>query len=93
MNGPVQEAPEGVFAAEHGVKTTLDPDNEYTPSPATVFVVNVQPVGGESVEQNRIVPEVRLFPVPATSLARTSIVCGAPWIPDDVSGRAVATVM
>jgi hypothetical protein len=78
MNGPVQEAPEGVFAAEHGVNTTSEPDNEYSPSPATVFVVNVQPVGGESVEQNRIVAEARLFPEPATSFASTSIVCGAP---------------
>jgi hypothetical protein len=31
VNAPVQPAPAGVFAAEHGVKTTFPPEIVYTP--------------------------------------------------------------
>jgi hypothetical protein len=74
----VHPAPAGVPAAEHGVNTTSAPDNVYTPSPFTVLVVNVQPDGGESAEQNLTVGDVTFAPVDATSFDFTEIVCTAP---------------
>jgi hypothetical protein len=74
VKAAVHDAPAGVFAAEHGVNTTLPPDNVYTPSPATVLVVSVQPEAGESVEQKLMVGDVKLLPVDGTSLLFTLII-------------------
>ena len=74
MNAPTHPAPAGVSTAEHGVNTTSPPETEYEPWPVTDFVVNVQPDGGESLVQNRIVGDVKLFPVAALSFAFTLMV-------------------
>ena len=75
------------------MKTTFEPDNEYTPWLATDLVVNVQPDGGASIEQNRTVGEVKLFPVAAVSFAFTLMVWVAPTTPLEVSATATAGVM
>ena len=93
VNAPVQPAPAGVFAAEHGVKTTLVPETVYVPSPDTVFVVKVHPVAGLVVVQKLIVGVEMLAPVDAESLALTLIVWATPCAPVEVSFTAEALTL
>lgn len=93
VNAPVQPAPAGVFAAEHGVKITLEPESVYVPCPETVFEVSVQPLAGLSVVQKLMVGDVMFAPVDAVSFDFTLIVWAAPCAPVEVSADASAGVV
>ena len=53
----------------------------------------MQPDGGESTVQNRIVGDVKFPPVDAPSFAFTSIACTAPCAPTEVSFDATVGVL
>jgi len=93
VNGPVHDAPAGVFAAEHGVNVTTPFAIEYVPSPGITRLVPVHDPFAVPVTHSRAVDAVNDPLDSGVSFASGLIVCAAPCTPVDVSAVAADAIV